>query len=123
MHEFHNQKPLYLQLKELIEKLILDDVLKGDDVIPSIRTLSKDYQLNPLTVTNAINELVDDGVLYKKRGIGMFVSGNAKGRIKKLQLGNFKNNELTATIEKAKSLGMKAEEIDEIIKKLYGGQT
>ena len=121
MHEFNNQKPLYIQLKELIEKLILDDVLKPEEMIPSIRILAKDYQLNPLTVSNAIDDLVNDGILYKKRGIGMFVKSNAKERIKEQQLENFKSCELMATIQKAKSLGMVAKEIDEMIKRIFGG--
>ena len=121
MHEFHNQKPLYLQLKDIIEEAILNDVLKSDEVIPSIRALAKDYQLNPLTVTNAIDELVDDGVLYKKRGIGMFVAENAKERIKELQGGTYKSIELSSVIERAKLLGIEKKEIEKILNNIFGG--
>ena len=122
MHEFNNQKPLYLQLKELIEKLILKEVLKPEEAIPSIRTLAKDFQLNPLTVTNAIYELVGDGILHVKRGIGTFVCENAKFMIQSQQLDNFKKNELFSTIEKGKSLGITEKEMKEIIKNIYGGK-
>lgn len=121
MHEFNNQKPLYLQLKEIIEEAILNDILKPDESIPSIRNLSKDYQLNPLTVTNAINELVNADILYKKRGIGMFVSKNAKAKIKDEQVEEFKNSDLTSAIEKAKLLGIQKKEIEIITDKVYGG--
>jgi len=122
MHEFHNQKPLYLQLKDIIEGAILNDVLKPDEVIPSIRVLARDYVLNPLTVTNAIDELVDDGVLYKKRGIGMFVAENAKERIKELQCGDFMSIEVCSVIEKAKMLGIEKKEIEKILNNIYRGK-
>ena len=121
MHEFHNQKPLYLQLKDIIEGAILNDVLKSDEIIPSIRSLAKDYRLNPLTVANAIDELVDDGILYKKRGIGMFVAENAKERIKELQSSTYKNIELSTVIEKARLLGIEKKEIEKILNNIFGG--
>ena len=121
MHEFNNQKPLYIQLIAIIEEAILNDVLKSDEAIPSIRVLAKDYRLNPLTVTNAIDNLVDGGILYKKRGIGMFVSDNAKNMIKEQQFDSFKTNELVSTIERAKLLGVSKQETESIVDKVYGG--
>ena len=121
MHEFNNQKPIFLQLKEIIEKAILDDLVKPDEPIPSIRGLAHDYQLNPLTVNNAISELYSEGVIYKKRGIGMFVSVDAKEKIRNAQLGDFSSGELVNTIQKAKLLGMKKEEVDQVTQNIYGG--
>ena len=122
MYKFNNQRPLYMQLREIIEEAILNDVLKSDEAIPSIRVLSKDYQLNPITVTNAIDVLVDGGILYKKRGIGMFVSEDAKNKIKIQQFDGFKSNEMVVTLEKAKLLGISRQEIEAIVNKVYGGQ-
>ena len=122
MYEFNNQKPLYLQLKEIIEEAILNNVLKPDDAVPSIRMMARDYRLNPLTVTNAIDELVDSGILYKKRGIGMFVSENAKQMIREEQFDVFRTTELVVTIEKAKLLGVLKTEIDNIVNKVFGGE-
>ena len=119
MHEFSNQKPLYIQLKEIIELSILNGLLKSEEAVPSIRILSKDYQLNPLTVSSAIDSLVNDGILYKKRGIGMFVSPDAKEKIQKQQIGYFRTNELISTIKKARSLGMVIDEIEEIITDIF----
>ena len=122
MHEFNNQKPLYLQLKNIIENSILNGALKPNDAVPSIRVLAKDYCLNPLTVGSAINELVDSGVLYKKRGIGIFVSENASEIIKRLLYADFKDTELVVVLEKAKLLGFKKSEITTIINTIYGGK-
>jgi len=122
MHEFSNQRPLYIQLREIIEEAILNDVLKSDEAIPSIRVMSKDYHLNPITVTNAIDDLVEGGVLYKKRGIGMFVSGDAKNKIRSQQFDGFKSHEMVAALEKAKLLGISRQEIEAIVNRVYGGQ-
>ena len=122
MHVFNNNKPLYMQLKEVIELSILNDLLKPEEAVPSIRILAKDYQINPLTVTAAIDALVVDGILFTRRGIGTFVSSNAKMRIKEQQLENFKNSELIATLLKAKSLGMVLQEVENIVNNVYGGK-
>ena len=122
MEKFDNQRPLYLQLKEKIEEAILMDVLKPNDVVPSIRSLAKDYKLNPITVSNAIDALVESGILYKKIGIGMFVCPEAKKRICEQQTNNFQNKELKIAIEKAKMLGIAKETVTEIITNIYGGK-
>jgi len=119
MYEFSNQKPLYLQLKELIEEAILNEVLKAEEMIPSIRIMSRDYRINPLTVSNAVDTLVETGILYKKRGIGMFVSENGKQLLKEQQSDDFKNNELNSAISKAKLLGIEKNEVDNIVKNIY----
>jgi len=111
-----------MQLKEVIELSILNDLLKPEEAVPSIRILAKDYQINPLTVTAAIDALVVDGILFTRRGIGTFVSSNAKMRIKEQQLENFKNSELIATLLKAKSLGMVLQEVENIVNNVYGGK-
>ena len=122
MDKFDNQRPLYLQLKEIIEEAILMDVLKPDEVVPSIRSLAKDYKLNPITVSNAIDVLVESGILYKKIGIGMFVCPEAKQKICSQQTDNFQNKELKIAIEKAKMLGIAKEAVTEIISNIYGGK-
>ena len=122
MFEFHNQKAVYLQLKEIIEQAILLDSLKPHDPVPSIRTLAKDYKLNPITVSKTIDILVGEEVLYKKVGIGMFVCEQAKQKILVAQLDNFKINDLISTIEKAIMFGISKAEIEEIVNKIYGGK-
>ena len=77
MNEILNQeKSIYIQISEMIE--ILRDVLLEDERVPSTNELAKLYAINPSTAAKGINILVDAGILYKKRGIGMFVSDGAK---------------------------------------------
>jgi DNA-binding transcriptional regulator YhcF (GntR family) len=121
MLEFTNQKPIYLQLKSIIEDSILNGKLKPDEAVPSIRVLARDYQLNPITVSNAITELLDSGILYKKRGIGIFVSLTAKELIREKLYSDFLVNDLSSLVEKAKLLGFSENEVLEIVKKIFGG--
>lgn len=79
MNEILNQeKSIYIQISEMIEHDILRDVLLEDERVPSTNELAKLYAINPSTAAKGINILVDAGILYKKRGIGMFVSDGAK---------------------------------------------
>ena len=79
MNEILNQeKSIYIQISEKIENDILRDVLLEDERVPSTNELAKLYAINPSTAAKGINILVDAGILYKKRGIGMFVSDGAK---------------------------------------------
>ena len=83
MNEILNQeKSIYIQISEMIENDILRDVLLEDERVPSTNELAKLYAINPSTAAKGINILVDAGILYKKRGIGMFVSDGAKDVIR-----------------------------------------
>lgn len=121
MNEFNNNKPLFIQLREKIEEAILESVLKQEDAVPSIRNLSKIYEINPVTVSKALSELVDEGILYKKRGIGIFVSKDASQLIKKHRLDNFISEELKPTLERAKLLDVTIKAVNQILDQIYGG--
>jgi DNA-binding transcriptional regulator YhcF (GntR family) len=83
VNEILNQeKSIYIQISEMIENDILRDVLLEDERVPSTNELAKLYAINPSTAAKGINILVDAGILYKKRGIGMFVSDGAKEAIR-----------------------------------------
>lgn len=71
-------KPLFLQIRELIEDQIVNDQLKEGDQAPSTNQLVNFYKINHATVSKGITQLVDEGILFKKRGIGMFVAEGAK---------------------------------------------
>ena len=75
------EKSIYLQISEMIEDEILRDILKEEEQVPSTTELSKFYKINPATAAKGINLLVDKDILYKKRGIGMFVQAGAKEKI------------------------------------------
>lgn len=84
MNEILNQeKSIYLQISEMIENDILRDILLEEEKVPSTNELAKFLKINPATAAKGINLLVDEGILYKKRGIGMFVSQGAKQAVQK----------------------------------------
>ena len=93
MNEILNQeKSIYLQISEMIENDILRDILLEDDKVPSTNELAKFFKINPATAAKGINLLVDEGILYKKRGIGMFVTIGAKEAIKNKRKDAFYEN-------------------------------
>ena len=79
------EKSIYLQISEMIQKDILRDIILEEEKVPSTNELAKMYAINPATAAKGINILVDSGILYKKRGIGMFVATGAKEKIKKMK--------------------------------------
>ena len=90
MQEILNQeKSIYLQIKEMIERDILRDILLEEERVPSTNELAKLYAINPATAAKGINLLVEEGILYKKRGIGMFVAEGAKAAIMKKRKEHF----------------------------------
>ena len=79
MNEYLTQeKSIYIQISEMIENDILRDILLEEEKVPSTNDLARLYSINPATAAKGINLLVDSGILYKKRGIGMFVMSGAK---------------------------------------------
>lgn len=119
MREFDNSKPIYLQIKEEIEHAIIQGRLKEEESVSSIRTIAQDYRINPQTVSNAMNELVNDGILYKKRGIGLFVNVGAREKLKTQKKREFREYVLDNTIKKAKTLGIKKPELIDSIDAIY----
>ena len=90
--ELTQEKSIYLQISEMIENDILRDVLLEEERVPSTNELARIYTINPATAAKGVNILVDSGVLYKKRGIGMFVSVGAKEIIRKKRKSEFYDN-------------------------------
>ncbi len=107
MNEFlSKEKSIYIQISEMIENDILRDILLEEEKVPSTNDLAKMYTINPATAAKGVNILVDSGVLYKKRGIGMFVSEGAKEMIMKRRRAEFYDNYVKAIVEEAISLGI-----------------
>ena len=79
--EWNDGQPIYRQLRDRVAHMILDGVLKEDDALPSVRTVAADYRVNPLTVLKAYQELVDEELVEKRRGLGMFVKRGARERL------------------------------------------
>lgn len=117
--KFDDSVPIYLQIKEEIENAIITNSLKEEEPIPSIRSLAIQYRLNPQTVSNAVSELMNEGLIFKKRGIGMFVEKGAKAKLTKKKNQEFRNDDLIKLVHKSKSLGISKEELIKSIASVY----
>lgn len=116
MNEILSQeKSIYIQISEMIENDILRDVLLEEERVPSTNELAKLYAINPATAAKGINILVDARILYKKRGIGMFVSKGAKESIKNKRKAEFYDNYVVAMINEAKNIGISRQELIRMI--------
>lgn len=123
MQELLNQeKSIYLQIKEMIERDILRDILLEEERVPSTNELAKLYAINPATAAKGVNLLVDEGILYKKRGIGMFVAAGAKEEIRKKRREHFFEDYVKAMLAEAANLGISKEELIEMIAWNQGGK-
>ena len=123
MQELLNQeKSIYLQIKEMIERDILRDILLEEERVPSTNELAKLYAINPATAAKGVNLLVDEGILYKKRGIGMFVATGAKEAILKMRREHFFENYVKDMLTEAANLGISKEELIEMIAWNQGGK-
>ena len=80
-NDWNNNTPIYRQLKERIVAMLLDGVLKPGDPLPSVRQIAADFQLNPITVSRAYQELADATLVEKRRGIGMYVTDGAREKL------------------------------------------
>ena len=108
-------KSIYIQISEMIEDEILRDILLEEEQVPSTTELSKFYKINPATAAKGINLLVDKDILYKKRGIGMFVKEGAKERIQQSRKNCFYENYVKKIISEAKLIGIDKAELKKMI--------
>lgn len=110
------EKSIYLQISEMIENDILRDIILEEERVPSTNELARLYTINPATAAKGINILVDSGILYKKRGIGMFVTSGAKEAIRMRRKEEFFDRYIKKILAEAKSLGITGEELIGMIK-------
>ena len=109
--EWNDSQPIYRQLRDRVVAMILDGVLKEGDPLPSVRSVAADYRVNPLTVLKGYQELVDEGWVESRRGLGMFINAGARKLLLEAERQKFLNEEwprISATIER---LGLKADEL------------
>ena len=109
--EWSDNQPIYLQLRDRVVAMILDGVLKEGDSLPSVRTVSADYRLNPLTVLKAYQELVDEGLVETRRGLGMFVNSGARNSLLKAERQKFLKQDWPRIRETIFRLGLEPEEL------------
>lgn len=113
---FSNDKSIYLQIEKMIEDNILKEILIEEEKIPSTNELAKAYNINPATAAKGINLLVDDGIVYKKRGVGMFVSTGGKEKVIYKRKQNFYKTFIVPLINEAKNLNISQDELLNMIK-------
>ena len=119
MANLQESLPIYIRIVEGVKDAILSLSLKEEDQIPSTTYLSKQYKINIATVNKAMNILVEDGIAYKKRGIGMFVKKGALKNLINQRRSTFKENYIKATLIEAKRLNYSVEELQAIVKEAY----
>ena len=109
--KWNEDQPIYRQLRDRVVAMILEGVLGEGDALPSVRNVAAEYRLNPLTVLKGYQELVDEGLVEKKRGRGMFVNEGARVELLKTERGRFLDKEWPKVIATIKRLGLDAEEL------------
>ncbi len=112
---FDGEKPIYLQIAEQIEDAILTEAFPEETQIPSTTEISATYRINPATALKGINRLVEEGMVYKKRGLGMFVSRGAKEKIMEKRKRDFYANFVVSLLEEAEKLGITRRELAAMI--------
>ncbi|MFA5675580.1 MAG: hypothetical protein WDA65_03575 [Christensenellales bacterium] len=117
MHrELNSETPLFVQIAERLENAILSDALAEERQAPSTTEISVSYKINPATALKGITLLVDEGVLYKKRGLGMFVATGAKQAILLKRKNKFGDKFVKPMIREAEKLLISREEIINMIR-------
>ena len=103
--------PIYRQLKERVIALMLEGELKPGDALPSVRQVAADYQVNPITVSRAYQELVDEGLVEKRRGLGMFVTEEVSSKLLGTERERFLTEEWPQVLERIRLLDLSAAQL------------
>lgn len=117
---FDPNKPIYVQIREKIEDQIVNGELQEGEQAPSTNQLVQFYKINHATVAKGVNQLVEEGLLYKKRGIGMFVAEGARERLLQQRRDAFYDEYVVGLVDEAEKLGISTEELFALIKKCKG---
>ena len=110
-HEWNDNQPIYRQLRDRVVAMILEGVLKEGDPLPSVRNVAAEFRVNPLTVLKGYQQLVDEELVEKRRGLGMFVKTGSRKLLLRGEREKFLNEEwprISATIER---LGLSPREL------------
>ena len=115
--QWSDGSPIYRQLKERVVAMIIDGELKPGDALPSVRTVAAEYQLNPITVSRAFQELADEGLVEKRRGLGMYVLEGAPQQLLSSERQRFLTEEWPHVRERIERLGLDPAELIDPSKK------
>lgn len=114
---FMGDKPIYVQIAQQLEDAVFTGIYSEETQIPSTTELSVSLQINPATVLKGMNILVDDGIIYKKRGLGMFVCTGAVEKIRQKRQRRFYTDFISPLLSEADKLGINENEIISLIKR------
>jgi GntR family transcriptional regulator len=109
--EWNDSQPIYRQLRDRVVAMILDGVLAEGDPLPSVRTVAADYRVNPLTVLKGYQQLVDEQLVEKKRGRGMYINAGARAALLQGERETFLTERWPAILATIQRLGLSAEEL------------
>jgi len=108
---WNDSQPIYWQLKERTVAMILDGTLAEGEALPSVRSVASEFQLNPITVSKSYQALVDDGIVEKRRGLGMFVCEGARRTLMASERDKFLKEEWPAMLGRIEQLGLDIEDL------------
>ena len=107
--EWNDSQPIYRQVRDRVVAMILDGVLKEGDPLPSVRNVAAEYRVNPLTVLKGYQQLVDEGLVETRRGLGMFINAGARSLLLQAERQKFLGEEWPRVYATIQRLGLKAE--------------
>jgi GntR family transcriptional regulator len=114
--DWREDVPIYRQIKDRVIAAILDGSIKEGEAIPSVRTVAVDLQVNPLTVSKAYQELADEGIVERRRGLGMFVPEGLRSRLGTSERDTFLKTEWPQIVDRIKRLGVDVSDLLKNIK-------
>jgi GntR family transcriptional regulator len=109
--QWNDGQPIYRQLRDRVIAMILDSALKEGDPLPSVRTVAADYRVNPLTVLKAYQQLADEQIVEKRRGIGMFVKSGVRQQLLRDERQRFLQEEWPGVLATLQRLGLKVQDL------------
>lgn len=110
-----DQSLIYLQIAQMIEDNILRSIYREEEQVPSTNELARLYTINPATAAKGLNLLVTDGILYKRRGVGMFVSSGATELLKAKRKAAFYNTFIKPMVKEGQALSLTAQELMDMV--------
>ena len=116
-HLIDDGRPIFIQIAERIEDDIIEGGLEEEAQVPSTNQFAAFYKINPATAAKGVNLLVDEGILYKKRGIGMFVAEGARAKVMEKRKELFFEEFVVTMIQEAKKLGITIDQLTDMIRK------
>jgi DNA-binding transcriptional regulator YhcF (GntR family) len=112
-----DSKPIFMQIAERVENDIIEGRLQEESQVPSTNQFASFYQINPATAAKGVNLLVDQGILYKKRGIGMFVATGTRAKLMEKRREQFYEEYVVTMVREAQKLGITGDQLIELIRR------